>query len=182
MGEKTGTCEVREERPAGPLRRVVADIEQPEADEVDADGAEAYLARGDVVSEEATEVGGEADGEDGGGDGGGARGYEGPAATERGGGGDAVGEVADEGLDEEAGERAAEPDEAGEGVGDAQLLHVGGQQRQLQRPAELHPARHRRRAQQLPEGHLPRRGRRSRHAAMTVARRIELNPGAAEQS
>ncbi|RCV45224.1 hypothetical protein SETIT_9G436600v2 [Setaria italica] len=61
-----------------------------------------------------------------------------------------------EGLDEEAGERAAEPDEAGEGVQDAELLHVGSEQRQLQRLPELHPARHGRRAQQLPEGHLAR--------------------------
>nr|TKV96623.1 hypothetical protein SEVIR_9G440400v2 [Setaria viridis] len=64
--------------------------------------------------------------------------------------------TSDEGLDEEAGERAAEPDEAGEGVQDAELLHVGSEQRQLQRPPELHPARHGRRAQQLPEGHLAR--------------------------
>lgn len=44
MGRTDGlpsTCEVGEERPAGPLRGVVADVEKPESDEVDADGPEA---------------------------------------------------------------------------------------------------------------------------------------------
>jgi len=57
--------------------------------------------------------------------------------------------VSDKGLDEEAGELAAVPDEA---CGDDQLLHVGGEQRQLQHSAELHPACRRRRAQQLLKG------------------------------
>jgi hypothetical protein len=160
--EQLPTGEVREEGPAGALRSVVADVQEPEAEEVDEDGAEACGTRGDVVAKEAAEVRGEADCEDGGCNGGSAGGDEGAAAAERGRGGDTVGEVADEGLDDEARERAAEPDEAGEGVRDAQLLHVGGEQGQLQSPPELHATSHRRRTQKLAEGDLPRGGRHGR--------------------
>lgn len=82
-----------------------------------------------------------ADDQDGDGDRCGARGDEGRPAAEA--AGAAVAQVADNGLNEEAGDRAAEPDEAGPHVRDAELLHVRGEQRELQGPTELDPARDR---------------------------------------
>lgn len=75
------------------------------------------------------DVGGEADEEDGGGDEGGAGGDEGAAAAEA--GGAAVGVVADEGLDDHAGDGPAEPDEGGPRVRDAEELDVRRQEGQL---------------------------------------------------
>uniref|UniRef100_A0A0E0E900 Uncharacterized protein n=1 Tax=Oryza meridionalis TaxID=40149 RepID=A0A0E0E900_9ORYZ len=61
--------EVGEEGPAGSLCSIVADVEEPEANEVDNnDGAEAGRARGDGVAEDSNEVGGESDSENDGGD------------------------------------------------------------------------------------------------------------------
>lgn len=81
------------------------------------------------------EVSGKADEEDGGGYEGGAGGDEGAAAAEA--GGAAVAVVADDGLDEHAGDGAAEPDESGPGVGNAKELDVGGEEGKLESPPEL---------------------------------------------
>ena len=70
------------------------------------------------------EVGGVADKEDGDGDGEGAGGDEGAAAAEA--GGAAVAVVSHDGLDEHAGDWAAEPDEGGPSVGNPQQLDVRG--------------------------------------------------------
>ena len=70
------------------------------------------------------EVGGVADEEDGDGDERGASDDEGTASAEA--GGAAVTVVADDGLDKHAGDGAAEPDEGGPGVGDAEELDVRG--------------------------------------------------------
>ena len=105
-----------------------------------------------------TDIGGKADEEDGCGDEAGAGGDEGSAAAEA--RGAAVAVVADEGLDEHAGDGPTEPDECGPRVRDAQQLYVRRQQRQLQRPPELHPRRYRRHRYQLPQRARLRRRRR----------------------
>lgn len=108
------------------MRDVVSDVEDPEADDEDGDGGRAVV-RG--VAEEPADVGGVSDDENSGDDGDGADEDEGPAAAVA--AGAAVAHVADEGLHEEAGDWAAEPDDAGPLVGDPQLLNVGRQQREL---------------------------------------------------
>lgn len=50
--------------------------------------------------------------------------------------------MADERLDEKTGEGPTEPDDAGEGVGDAELLNVGSEERELKCPTELYAAGH----------------------------------------
>lgn len=52
-----------------------------------------------------------------------------------------VAAVADERLHEQSRERAAEPDHAGPSVWDPELLHVRSEEGELERPAELDPAR-----------------------------------------
>lgn len=161
-GNTARTCEIGEECSAGTLGGVVADIEKPEPQDVDDDGA--GMARpGGGVAEEAAKIGGEADEEDGEGDGGGAADDEGAAAAP--GAGEAVAQVADEGLDDEPREGPAEPHQACERVGDPQLLDVGGQQRELESPPELDAARHGRHPEEPPQRN-PRRRRRYRGGRM----------------
>ena len=54
-----------------------------------------------------------------------------------------VAHVAHQGLHQEPRQRPAEPYHASPGMRDPQLQHIRRQQRQLQRPPKLNPARHR---------------------------------------
>lgn len=83
------------------MRDVVGDVEDPKADDEDSYGGRSV---GSGVAEEPTDVGGEADDDDGDDDGDGAAEDERPAAAEA--AGAAVAHVADERLDEEAGDGA----------------------------------------------------------------------------
>ena len=119
---------VGEEGAAWTLQHVVRHVEDPEPDDEDGDGARAGLF-GQVVAEHVAHVGGVADEEDGDGYGEGAGGDEGTAAAEA--RGAAVAVVAYYRLDDHPAYWAAEPDEGGPSVRDAQQLDVGGQQGEL---------------------------------------------------
>ncbi|PON58442.1 hypothetical protein PanWU01x14_166540 [Parasponia andersonii] len=118
------------------MEHVVGDVEDPEPDHEHGDRPRLRLAV-EAVAERVAEIGGEADEEDGDGDEGGAGCDEWPPAAEA--GGAAVAVVAHYGLDQHAGDWAAEPDEGGPGVWNAEELNVRGQQGELQRPTELDP-------------------------------------------
>lgn len=106
------------------MQHVVGDVEDPESD--DEDGHCAWLERfGHVVAGFVAYVGGEADEDDGDGDAAGAGGDEGASPAE--GGLAVVTVVADDGLDQHAGDWAAEPDVGGPFVGDAEELDVRGE-------------------------------------------------------
>jgi len=141
--------EVGEEGTAGALEHVVGDVQDPEADDEDGDGAWADFL-GEGVAENVAEVGGVAYEKDGDGNGQGSGGDEGTAAAEA--GSAAVAVVADDGLDQHAGDWAAEPDEGGPRVGNSQQLNVGGEEGELQGPAELHPCGDGCHSHDLPEG------------------------------
>src|SRR5205807_1593493 len=113
---------------AGALEHVVGHVEDPEPDDEDSDCAGAdLLLQG--VAEGMAEVGGVADQEDRDGDGDGAGGNKGTAATEA--GSAAVTVVADDGLDQHAGDWAAEPDVGGPFVRDAEKLDIWGEEGKL---------------------------------------------------
>uniref|UniRef100_A0A0E0AH55 Uncharacterized protein n=1 Tax=Oryza glumipatula TaxID=40148 RepID=A0A0E0AH55_9ORYZ len=63
-----GGDEVGEEGHARSLCSIVADVKEPEADDIDNDGIEAGRAQGDGVAEDSNEVSGESDDENNGGD------------------------------------------------------------------------------------------------------------------
>lgn len=154
--------EVSEQSSARTLSHVVRDVEDPKPE--DEGTHRPRLGGAPPVPEQPPDVGGVADDQHGEGDRQGPGDDERPPAAEA--AGAAVAHVAHQGLDDEPGQRAAEPDNAGPGVGDPQLLHVRGQQRELQRPPELDPARDRGHAEEPPERDprlrrrrgLPRRG------------------------
>lgn len=135
--ESKHTGEITEQGSTGTLRDVVGDVEDPKADYEDSYGSRSV---GGGVAKDPADVSGVGDDDDGDHDGDSADEDEGAAAAEA--AGAAVAHVADERLDEEAGDRAAEPDDAGPLVRDAKLLDVGSEEGELQGPTELNTARH----------------------------------------
>lgn len=120
------------------MSHVVGDVEDPESEDEDEDGAWTDDA---AIAEEPAEVGGVANEKHGQDDGSRAGDDERTAATET--TPTAIAHEADERLNEEAGERTAEPYDASPSVRDSELLNVRRQKRKLKRPAELNTARHR---------------------------------------
>lgn len=100
---------------------VISDVENPKPDDKHGDGGRPEALG---VTKHPPDVGGVANNENGNNDRGGAGENERPAAAEA--AGAFVAEVADERLDEEAGDRAAEPDDARPLVRDPELLNVRG--------------------------------------------------------
>lgn len=117
---------IGEERSARALSHVIGNIENPKPYHEGGDGAYLNLA---AIAEEPAYIGGETDYENGDHDGDCAAEDERAAAAEP-----ARASVADESdqrLNEQAGKRAAKPDDAGPSVRDSELLHVRREQRQL---------------------------------------------------
>lgn len=100
---------------------VISDVENPKPDDKHGDGGRPEALG---VTKQPPDVGGVSDNEDGDDDRGGAGENERPAAAEA--ASAFITEVADERLDEEAGNGAAEPDDARPLVRDPELLNVRG--------------------------------------------------------
>lgn len=126
--------EVGQQGAARSLEHVVGHVEDPEPDDKHGDRPRLGLPV-KAVAEGVAEICGEADEEDGNGDEGGAGGDERTPTAEP--GGAAVAVVADDWLDQHAGDGATEPDEGGPGVWNAEELNVRGQQGELKGPTEL---------------------------------------------
>ena len=138
--------EISQESSTRTLSHVIRYVEDPEPDHEDG-----YRRRPESigVAEEPADVSSVSNYDDSNDDRGGTGEDERTPATKA--AGAAVAEVSDEWLNEEAGDGAAEPDDAGPLVRDPELLNIGSEERELKRPSELDSAGHRSYTQQLPE-------------------------------
>lgn len=131
------SSEISKESSTRTLSGIISNIKQPKPDDEGDDRHRSFaFSAVDFIPEEIPDISGKANNYDGGDDHDRPSEDKGAAATEAAGG--AITDVAHQGLDEETGDWTAEPYDAGEGVGDAELLDVRGKERELEGPPELY--------------------------------------------